>query len=243
MIRTVIVEDEPGARKVLESLLEEYVPQVTIVGVGEDVNSGIEVINTQKPELVFMDIRLPDGDSFEILEECKHKGFNVIFTTAYGDYREQAFDKSALHYLTKPIDIDKLIDAVGRYEARSKKSFDPEMLEVFKTEVGSNKKKLALPNNDGYVIVDVSDITYCEAQSNYTKINLNNGKSYVTSKSLKFYDQRLMNGDFYRIHKSFLVNINFIKEVKSDGYVVLFDGSCLSISQRAKSGFMKYLEG
>lgn len=243
MIKAVIVEDEVGAQKVLQSLLSEYAPQVKILGVADCVAEGKKLIRDVLPELVFMDIRMPDGDGFEVLDACKDIDFEVIFTTAYGDYREQAFDNFALHYLTKPIDIDKLEEAIARYEQRNGNAYTPDKYDLLKQLLASGQKKLALPVNDGYALVDTADITHCEAQSNYTKIYMKEGKTYLTSKSLKYYDERLTPMGFYRIHKSHLVNTAFLKEVKSDGYVVLEDGMTLTISQRAKRGFLKYLEG
>lgn len=246
MIRAVIIEDEDGAYNVLKSLLEEYLPQVKILGRGNTVESGIQILQKEKPELIFLDIRLPDGDGFQILDECKDLDFEVIFTTAYGEYRDQAFDNFALHYLNKPIDIDKLEAAVKIYESRkgssNDKSFNQEKYELLKQMFSNNVKKIAIPTNDGYALVEIDNIMHCEAQSNYTQIYLNSGKKYMTSKSLKHYDEMLSDFSFYRIHKSHLVNTNYIKEVKQDGTVLLEDETSLSISQRAKRGFMKFLE-
>lgn len=242
MIKAVVVEDEDGAFNVLKSLIEEYTPQVKILARGNDVASATEAIKKHKPELVFLDIRLPDGDGFEVLENCKSHDFEVIFTTAYGEYREKAFDYFALQYLTKPIDIDKLEYAIKTFENRRANSFNMEKYELLKQMFSQNIRKIAIPTGDGYALVEVDSISHCEARSNYTEIFLRDGKKYLTSKSLKHYDNMLSDFNFYRIHKSFLVNTNYIKEVKQDGTVIMEEGTLLSVSQRAKKDFMKYLE-
>lgn len=242
MINAVIIEDEQGAFNVLKSLLENYLPQVKVLARGENVKSGIEAIKKHKPDLLFLDIRLPDGDGFEILDETKGFDYEVIFTTAYGEYREKAFDNFALHYITKPIDIDQLEAAIRNYESRKANSFNHEKYELLKQMFSNNIKKIALPTGDGYALVEIDNIMRCEAQSNYTMIYLNDGKKYLTSKSLKHYDEMLSDFSFYRIHKSHLVNTNYIVEVKQDGTVIMSDDASLSISQRAKRGFMKFLE-
>jgi two-component system LytT family response regulator len=242
MITAVIIEDEIGALNVLKSVLQEYVPQVKLVGEAETVSEAVDLINSKKPELIFLDIRLPDGDGFQVIDQCEDVDFEVIFTTAYGEYREKAFDNFALQYLTKPVDIDKLEEAVRQYERRSENSFTFQKYELLKKVLSNNLKKIAIPVHDGYALVDVNDIIRCEAQSNYTKIYLTNDRQYLTSKSLKHYDQMLSDLIFFRIHKSHLVNTNFLDEVKQDGTVLLKDGSKLSVSQRSKKAFLKYLE-
>lgn len=242
MIQAVIIEDEMGAYNVLVSLLGEYCPQVSVLAHGQSVQQGIELVRKHKPELVFLDIRLPDGDGFEVLENTKDQEYEVIFTTAYSDYREQAFEHFALQYLTKPLDIDKLEDAVKRFERRRGNSYDSEKYEMLKQMLTGANKKIALPTKDGYALVDIDNILRCEAQSNYTEIHLVGGSKYLASKNLKYYDDLLTAFSFYRIHKSHLVNMNYVKEVKQEGAVIMNDGAYVSISQRAKRGFLKFLE-
>lgn len=246
-IRAAIIEDEAGARKVLKALLSEYLPQVEILGEADSVASGISLLKKEKPELLFLDIRLPDGDGFEILEQFKDEKLEVIFTTAYGEYREKAFEYFAFQYLTKPIDIEKLEATVKAYEAKHKSgstepSYSFEKMELLKRLLNQQIKKIALPNKDGYTLVKLEEIIYCEAQSNYTLVYLSDGRKMMVTKSLKNYDDLLSDSNFYRIHKSYLVNVDFIKEVKQEGTLILDGGQTLPISQRSKRGFLKYLE-
>ena len=242
MIKAFIVEDEPGARTVLKSLIKDYASDVTIIGEAGNVEEAVEKINSSEIELLFLDIRLPDGDGFEVLDRVENRNFEVIFTTAYGDYREQAFDNFALHYLTKPIDIDKLEGAIEQFRKKTSNAFDDEKFQMLKQMILSNKKKLAIAVSDGYIMINTEDIIHCEAHSNYTEIRLKGGEKHMTSKSLKYYDEMLNELGFYRIHKSHLINVNYIKEVKSDGTVLLEDGIWVAVSQRSKKEFMHFLE-
>lgn len=246
-IKAVIVEDESGARKVLQALITDYLPQIEIVGTADSVESGIALVTKEKPELLFLDIRLPDGDGFEILEKTVVENMEVVFTTAYGEYREKAFEYFAFQYLTKPIDVDKLEATVKAYEARRKdnktdSSFSLEKLGLLKQLLNQQIKKIALPNKDGYTLVQLEEIIYCEAQSNYTLVYLKDGSKMMVTKSLKYYDELLSDSNFYRVHKSYLVNVNYVKEVKQEGTLKLENGSSLPISQRSKRGFLKFLE-
>lgn len=247
--KVVIVEDEKGALNVLKSMLEEYGQGFELLDTAGNVKEGIKKINDLNPDLVFLDIRLPDGDSFEILENCKKTDFEVVFTTAYGEYREKAFDYFALNYLTKPIDVDKFEETLDHYKKRTENAFNQEKLQFLQQLLndenlsgGKGPKKIAIPTREGYTLIKVEEIVHCEAESNYTNIFLASGEKYVTSKSLKHYDELLSGGEFYRVHKSHLVNINFVKKVNHDGTIELTDGTFVSLSQRTKKAFLQYLE-
>jgi len=180
-IKAVIIEDEAGARKVLKALLSEYLPQVEVLGEADSVSTGVALLKKHKPELLFLDIRLPDGDGFEILEQFKEEKLEVIFTTAYGEYREKAFEYFAFQYLTKPIDIDKLEATVKAYEAKHKSaapepSYSFEKLELLKRLLNQQVKKIALPNKDGYTLVKLEEIVYCEAKRSKTRRNIDFGR-------------------------------------------------------------------
>ena len=241
MINAVIIEDEQGARRSLQAILKEYFPDVQVVGVGKNVAEGVKVLKDNQPDLVFLDIRLPDGDGFEILNNFEKPGFDVIFTTAYGDYREKAFDYFTLQYLLKPIDIDKLEKALEYFRTRRSKPVDALQTRLLEQVLKSSSDLLVLPQNNGYVLEKIEDVVRCEASGNYTEIHLANQKKYLSSRTMKFYDEMLADHGFFRIHKSHLVNVKYVREIRHEGSLRLADGSNVPVSQRSKTLLMKFL--
>jgi two-component system, LytTR family, response regulator len=243
VIKAVIIDDETAARQVLSGLISEFISDVEIIGFAGSVEEGSELIQKLQPQLVFLDIRLPDGDGFEILEKAGNLSFEVIFTTAYSDFREKAFDHFALNYLTKPIDLDKLEKTIEKFKNRLTPSIDPEKISKLKSYVPQLSGKIALPGKDGYVIVEISEIIRCEGISNYSKVILRDGTSLIVAKTLKHFEEMLGRHGFYRLHKSHLVNTSSIKEVKTDGTVLLSNSDKVFVSQRSKKDFLEFLHG
>lgn len=241
-ISTVLVDDEKNSLIILKKLLEKHTPQVEVKATAQSVAEAIEVINTAKPELVFLDISMPDGDGFEVLEKVKHKYFQVIFSTAYDQYAIRAFEVAALHYILKPVKPDNLKEALARYEANKDDDLS-EKIKVLSGALQDSPQRLVLPTSNGMHIIDIEDIVRCESSNNYTTFFLKDKKKIVVSKSIQIYEQMLSNSHFCRIHNKHLVNLKLIKKyVKGrGGHVILDDGSQVDVSDGRKKKFLHKL--
>src|ERR1035437_4363897 len=254
MIKALIIEDEKKSAEVLAQLLQKNCPEVTITGRAENVKEGIEMIRTlsertpsEKPELIFLDVMMPDGSGFDVLEKLSDLKFDVIFTTATDKFAVKAIKYSALDYLLKPIDAEELKIAVKKV-VDSKTKFSTEqnlrfLLENIKH--GEDQySKITLPTGTSYEVVLVKDIIRCEANDNYTNVYLTNGRKYLVSGTLKHYEDLRPEKDFIRVHHGYLINMNhmarFMKE--DGGYAVMSDGSKVEVSRRKKEEFLKKLK-
>lgn len=251
-ISALIVDDERRSREALASLVEKYCPAIRIVGFADSAATGVEAIRAQSPDLVFLDIEMPFGSGFDLLEKIGNYSFEVVFTTAYDQYALRAFKFSALDYLLKPIDRDELIEAVARVEKRvSKKQHGlsreaNEHLEVLLYNIKNKhlqSSKIALPTSDGIVFVQVNDIIRCESERNYTNFYMIGGEKILITRTLKEFETMLSDFDFFRIHHSHLVNLTYVKRyIKSDGgCLVMNDDSVVQISRKYKDALLQRL--
>ena len=214
MLKALIVDDEPKARENLQILLTDFVEGVEVAALCENIVEATQAVREHAPDVVFLDIQLQRETGFDLLTKLKEIDFEVIFTTAYTEYAIKAFKFSAIDYLLKPIDIEELKKAVARVEKRVSNNMTGRLTQLVQNlKLGSNENyKIALPTLDGLVFVKISDILYCEASSNYTQIFTTEEK-YLVSKTLKEYDDLLSDHNFFRIHNSYLININSIKNM------------------------------
>lgn len=244
-IRAMIVDDEEGARESLSNILEKYVDGVKIVAKADSIAMAMEKIKKYEPELVFLDIEMPFGSGFELLERMKPINFDIIFVTAYDHYALKAIKFSALDYLLKPVDMDELKKAIAKHHKRSPENTAESYQNLIDNEkLEGDNKKLAIPDSSGIIFVKIRDIIRCESDGNYTKIYLNTGKKILASKTLGEYESMLEGDGFYRIHRSHLINLSHLKKYnKGDhSFVVLSDGTECDVSRRKKSGFLEALE-
>jgi two-component system LytT family response regulator len=246
MIKVIIIDDEVKAIESLKKTIVNYCPELSILECGRNVEEALNLINQFTPDIVFLDINMPNGNGFKLFEKIKNPTFSTIFTTAYEEYVIKAIRISALDYLNKPIDFRELQETIARYKNKQTIELKQDRLELLienMTNRPSDFSKIALPDNKGYTMVRTSDILYCQADSSYTIVNLINGKKIVTCKILKLIEELLPNQTFYRIHKSYIVNLNLIKQyVKNDGnYVMLENNIKLYISDRNKKEFLEKL--
>jgi len=241
----VIIDDEEGARESLDNILTTYVPDVEILGKAASASEGYKLINEVKPQLIFLDVEMPNENAFDLIDKFDSVDFEIIFVTAYDHYAIQAIKSSALDYLLKPIDIDDLQSAVAKLDYKMSQPQKDEQFELLLESVNSDKphKKIAIPEADGLMFVDVNEILRCESDGNYTIIYLKNDKRIVSSKTLGDYDEILKNNEFFRTHRSHLINLNEIhKFVKGDGgYILMSDKSEVEISRRKKQDFLSRL--
>lgn len=246
MIKTIVIEDEQKSRELLAMLIEKNCPQLELVAVAKNVKEGVEMINSLNPDLVFLDISMPDGTGFDLLEQVHGKKFEIIFSTATDKHALKAIKYSACDYLLKPIDIDELKAAVEKVAL--KKNASPSMdnlqflIQQFK-KADDNYQKITLPTGNAYEIVNIKDIIRCEADASYTHFYLVGGKKLMVSASLKHYEDLLPESDFIRVHHQHLINMNHVaRYLKQDGgYAVMTDDTKIEISRRKKDAFMERL--
>lgn len=245
MLKAVIIDDEAKARRILGSFIEEYCPQVTMVGGAEDVVQGVKLIRKENPDIVFLDIEMPGYNGFQLLEFFDEISFEVIFVTAYSEFALKAFQVSAVDYLLKPLQIDQLIKAVEKAEKIRGNSLIKERLETLKANLEEQKiKKIVVPVSEGSLFVDVKDITHLKAEGSYVNIFLKDGNKILVSKNIKDYENQL-NGDegFFRTHRSFLVNARYISSVSPDSAeAVLINKQTISIARERKQEFHQFLK-
>lgn len=244
MIKTIIIDDEYNASEFLEKMLKRYFPnKFHICKTCENIDDAVKAVEEHQPDLVFLDIQMPNKNGFELFKEIKEINFEVIFTTAHSEYAIDAIKRSALDYLLKPINYIDLLGAVNRFEQKNKKENQEKQLNILIENIDSGDtahKKIAIATETGFEFVKFNTIIYLEAQNNYTKFNLTNGSSITTSKTLKHFEEILPSELFFRIHKSYLVNMNFIKRfTKGDEqFVELITGQQLPVSIRKKDEFI-----
>jgi two-component system LytT family response regulator len=248
MIRTVVIEDEEHSRKMLMEMLRDHCRQLNVVGNADSVKTGLTAIAEYRPELVFLDIELQSETSFEILERLPEINFELVFTTAFDHYALKAIKFCAIDYLLKPIDLNELRGAVAKAEKRLNREYLNKNLEVLVNNLKSGSQsnhRIALSTLEGLLFVNVRDIIYCESSGPYTKFIFKHGDKIITSKHLKEYEDLLSGYDFFRIHKSYLVNLQEIKKyIRGDGgHLIMSDGATLNVSKQRKESFLRIYSG
>lgn len=254
-LKALIVDDEDLARKNLAMLLEEYCPTIEVIGDAGNVTDAKTLIESSSPDVVFLDIRMPSGsEGFDLLEQIENRDFLVIFVTAFKDYALRAFQANAIHYVLKPIDIEDLVDAVDRItQSKTAFSADPENFETYfesiknlssSMESEGYGNKVAISHTKGIKLIHIEDIVYLEASGNCTVLYFNDGTRYLDTRTLKIYEGILNPSIFYRIHKSHIINMEFLKEyLNEDGhFAVLKTGKLLPVARNRVSTFVKTLK-
>jgi two-component system, LytTR family, response regulator len=226
-LNALIVDDEPGARKLLTQILHEHCPAVTVVDTASNVKSAVKLINNYTIDLVFLDIEMGEENGFELFEYFQNPKFETIFCTAYSDYALRAFEVAAVDYILKPLSISKVIASVEKAIKIAGQNQIIERISSLKESLNLNKlQKIALPMADGLIFVQLADILYFEADGSYTQVVTSTGKILVSKKIKDFED--LLNNDtrFYRVHRSYLVNCQrIIKYNKRDGAFLEFENN------------------
>lgn len=239
-LNAILVEDEANSREILRNYIAKYCPQIKLVGEAGSIQQAFELIEKNVLDLVFLDVEMPFGNAFDLLDRLPERTFETVFVTAYDHYAKDALNNHAAYYLTKPINIDELINAVQYVETVRKKE---NVLEgqVLSSKANSVAGKLTLPQQDGFQVLNISDILYCQADDNYTEIYLEN-KKILVSKTLKYFEDALLEFSFARVHKSYLVNINEVVKYRKGkgGSVVMSNGKELLVSASKKKEFLSY---
>ncbi len=253
-ISCVIVDDEERSRNYLFKIIGRYCPELLILGTAANMKEGIELINREQPQLIFLDIEMPDGTGFEVLKEITPYDYEVIFVTGYNDHAIRAIKVDALDYLLKPLDTDELKAAVRKASQKINKSiikstdFSELIQKINHQNDTLETDKLAIPTSKGIDFVFIKNIIFCEAQKNYTTFHLSEGKTLVSSKNIGEYEKKLPlelttdSSRFFRAHKSYLVNLFYLKSYDNrESYLELTNGKKIPIAQRRRSDFLKIM--
>lgn len=250
MIKIAIIDDEQNSRDTLKGKLDLFCPEVEVTAEAGGVSEALEAIRTHHPDAIFLDIKLAGESGFDILDELAEDDTlnpEIIFITAHDEFAIQAIKFSALDYLLKPIDPEELVKAVRKVEGQKglpKNAANLNVLVENIRQASDSPKKIVVPTSDGMHVLKLSDIIRLESSSNYTTFFLNNEKSLLASKTLKEFDMMLEGYNFNRVHKSHLVNMNYLKKyVQTDGgYLVLEDGSKIPVANRKKEQLVSILK-
>lgn len=245
MIKAILVDDERRLLDSLKMMLEKHCPNVDIMACCQHPEDAITLIKKLRPQLVLMDISMPGKNGFEVLNELTGIDFKIIFVTAHNEFSIRAFKYSAVDYLLKPVDEEELISAVNKAEkAIREESYQIDLgalLHNLNPGISNQNNKICLGTLTGFQVVPVSDIIYCEAEGNYTNFHLLGKKKICVSRPIIDFELMLSENDFFRIHKSFMVNLHHIKEYKrGDGGAVIMDsGEEIDVSRRKKDLFLE----
>ncbi len=241
MLTAVIIDDELKGRIALRQKLQDYCPEVSLEGEAKNGIDGIRLIQTIHPDIVFLDIEMPQLGGFEMLHNLPVKNFHLIFTTAYDQYAIKAIKYAAFDYLLKPIDIEELQQSLSRISVQQS-IYTAQKLELLDQNLRKNNfNKIAISTLEGVLFFDIGDIIRLEANSNYTVLHFTNRPKLIASKTLKEFEELLPGDIFFRTHHSHLINLNFIRKyIKGDGgQIELKNGDFVDVSRRKKDDFLK----
>jgi two-component system, LytTR family, response regulator len=243
MIKAIIIDDEQHCIDRLQKLLTDfYTPTIALVATATSVKEGIKAIKAHQPDLIFLDVQIHDRTGFDLLRDCGPINFKVIFTTAYDKFAIQAIKFSAIGYLLKPVDEDDLAEAIEKL-----KETTAEQTGLMAAVIENNlqqpvkKKKITIPTGNELLFINIDEIIRCHSDVNYTTIYTTGNQKIVVAKTLKEFEEMLMDYDFFRVHNSELINLAYIKSYNKGkgGTVVLTDGTELEVSTRRKDDFLK----
>jgi len=245
MYHTLIIDDNQLSRKGLRHILEQNFEEIEIMGEADSVASGLSLINEFDPDLVFLDIEMPDGTGFRLLEQLPKVNFKVVFTTSYSDYAITAFKYSAFDYIVKPVLLENVRSTIGRIKEIPVLQ-QKQRLEILRrnlTRPNDEDATIALPEINGFSIIKVKDIIRCEGERNYSRVFFIDGKSVLISRTLLEFDNMLVSHGFFRIHRSHLVSLrNVNRYLKSDGGVIeMIDKTQLPVSPKFKDELLNRL--
>jgi two-component system LytT family response regulator len=246
MIRTVLVDDEIDSIRVLQRLLGDYCPNVSVIGTASGVETALPLIRATKPALVLLDIEMAQGNAFDLLNQLQPIDFKVIFVTAFDNYAIRAFKYSAVDYLLKPVDVDDLRSAVDRVQSMPGEQTILEQMKLLLENVGSMQaiqQKMAIPTITGLAFISLQEIIRFEARGNYTYIYRSNEEPVITTRIIREYEDLLPPTVFFRIHNSHIINMSRIKRYQKGrgGSVEMEDGSVIEVASRRREEFLRLL--
>lgn len=245
MIKVLIVDDETRTRELIAKMIDSFAYDITAIPEGSNVQTAIEAIEKHHPDIVFLDIQMPDGTGFDVIRSIEDKSFEVIFITAHEEFAIKAIKFSALDYLLKPVDTLELKSALDRaLESISEKKENSQFEALQKNINPSEKRRLVLKTQESVHVVELDDIIRCEADRNYTSFYLKDNRKILVSKTLKDYETLLASHNFLRVQQSHLINISYVDryDKKNGGAVVMKDGSEVPLSPAKRDLFFNRLE-
>lgn len=244
MVRAIVIDDEKPSRKVIVNYLREYCDDIHVVTTASSVKSAYKAIKKSKPDLIFLDIELGDGNGFDLLTMFDRIDFKVIFVTAYSEHAIRAFRVNAIDYLLKPIKIDELKAAVEKARIYNGKSTDSEQIAALIKSISGNlstQPTLIIPHIKGFDVLKVEEIIMCKADGYCTEFYLTGGRKIVSSKNLKNYEAFLSQHNFLRVHNSYIVNLNHVCSYSKQGEIDMTEGNKASLADSNRNKLLKIL--
>jgi two-component system LytT family response regulator len=244
-IKTILIDDERKAIAILKNKLERLCPNVEIIAQTQNPKEGITLIKDLKPDLVFLDIAMPELSGFDVLKQFENPNFEIIFATAFDNYAIEAIKHCAIGYLVKPVDNKDLVAAVSNAEKNIEEKTallkNKQLIENLGVQT-FQQKKIIIPSIEGLEFIKIEDIIHCEGEAGYTKIHLKNGKPLLSSNSIGHFNKMLENKGFYLVHKSHLINLSYIEKYLNEGYVVLTGNAKIPVSRNRRQEFLEQLK-
>lgn len=246
-MKAIIIDDEQDSRETLQNYVGKYCAEVSIVAECSNIIEAEKALSIYRPDLIFLDIEMPYGNAFDLLEKLDKINFEIIFVTAFNQYAVQAFNLSAAHYLQKPVDIDELIQAVEKVKKRLANTNDINHSKILMdnlSALNTQHQKVVLPLIDGFMVVKLQEIVYCEAQDNFTCFYLTDGQKPLICRKLKFYENALSQHGFCRVHRSFMINLEYVKRyIKGKGGTVIMEnGQEIQVANARKQTFLERMQ-
>lgn len=243
MLKTIVIDDQEFCTEVIKDMLADENPETEVCAVCHSGKDGMKAISKHRPDLVILDVEMPEMTGFEMLQKIKEVDFDVIFTTSFDKYSIEAIRFSAMDYLLKPVVPYELKAAIDRVIKNQDKNLSKKISSLFRnlTETRKNIDQIAIPSSDGLVFISVSEIVHCESDSNYTTLFMKSKEKIIITKTLKEVETLLEGTDFFRIHNSHLINMKHIRKYirGNAGYVIMSDGASLNIARNKKEDFLK----
>lgn len=242
MLTICILDDEKNSREVLQLLIKENHPDINIAGMAPNIKEGILLIEQKRPDIIFLDIEMPGGNGFQLVKQLEEPVPEIIFCTAYDQYAIKAIECSAIAYLLKPVSPKKLADAIGKAKIKTPALQHNLQMNILEEQLNPEKTptRFIINTAEDIKIIKFDEVVCCIAESNYTKVHLADGGKIVASKTLKEFENILHQPNFFRIHHSYLINMNFIKRIsKADGCMVeLSNGINLDVAKTRKADLL-----
>lgn len=244
-LTAILIDDERKALAILKNKIAEEYPQINIIGVTQSPKEGLKLIQDLKPQLVFLDIAMPEMSGFDLLEKVGNPDFEIIFVTAFDEYAIDAIRHCAIGYLVKPVDTDDLVDAVNKaiQNIDQKTAFSKNKLLIENLGIPIHqKKRIAISSAEGLEFVKIKDIIYCQGVKGYTQVILAGKKTILSTQSIGHFNKILENQDFYMVHKSYIINLNHLEKYLNEGIVVLSGDFEIPVSRTRRSDFLNTLK-
>lgn len=244
-MKAIIIDDESNSRELLSALAAKYTPEIDIIAKYDNGSDALKEIEALKPDILFLDIEMPNMNGFDFLEQCKYTDFYLIFTTAYNEYAIKAIKNHAFDYLLKPIKRTEFINTIERLQKEThnnQKSKIDELLNHLKVE--DKKKKIVLATQEGMHFVDYDQIMYVKGEGSYTNYFCADGSKHLISKTLKDAEAKLLDERFKRVHASYLINFDYVKKYQrgEGGFFILKDGTSIPVSRSKKQDLLGLME-